>query len=491
MAEPDADGRRSRLAPPESRARTARRSRGRSTARSRARPGHRRPTSREPPLEGAAGEQRVVGGVKPPQERPLEGLVLAVARGLHEHTGARCRGQHGERSQGGRDRQEDLCRACQSGPSSRSESWSPFPYPSCYRGQYGADHRIPPHDIRPSSRAAPDWGSALDLPIRTRCPIDLHPAHGALLEGYGESSVAPLTRARARSRGCWPLLHGLSTCRWPCWAPVRRLRPAGAALVLAYAAASRVQFAVGFGYTRPTQLVFVPELFLLPPGSCRSLVAGIVLGTCPTTSSGQHHPDRALLVFGDAWHAVGPALVFAAVAGDAGLGRLARLVAALRPSSPSTASPRPCASGCARRPAARAAADARLGLPRGSAAHPVGLLSRSPPRCAAPARCCRSSPCWRCSPRAPARIDSPSSSTAPTAAPRLLLGDMLEADDELHRQAQPQRRELAADVAEEMGLDAAAGATSNSARCSTTSARSRCPRRSSTSRGRSPMRSGP
>ena len=63
------------------------------------------------------------------------------------------------------------------------------------------------------------------------------------------------------------------------------------ALVAAYAAASRVQFAIGFGYTAPTQLVFVPMLFLLPPGVVPlAVVAGVPSATCPTTSAAARIP---------------------------------------------------------------------------------------------------------------------------------------------------------------------------------------------------------
>ena len=149
---------------------------------------------------------------------------------------------------------------------------------------------------------------------------DLSPAHGELLEGYGESSVAPLS---SRER----LVEGLAAAAFLAVViPLAVLtdsgepfRPAVAiALVAAYALASRVQFAIGFGYTAPTQLIFVPMLFVLPPAVVPLLVlAGNALASAPDYLSRNKHPDRALLVVGDSWHAVGPALVFvAAGAGD-------------------------------------------------------------------------------------------------------------------------------------------------------------------------------
>ncbi len=84
-------------------------------------------------------------------------------------------------------------------------------------------------------------------------------------------------------------------------------------LVLAYAVASRVTFAAAAtGYTAPTQVVFVPLLFAVPPAVAPLAVAlGILLGRLPGFLARRKHPDRVLLVPGDAWHAVGPALVLA------------------------------------------------------------------------------------------------------------------------------------------------------------------------------------
>jgi HD-GYP domain-containing protein (c-di-GMP phosphodiesterase class II) len=81
-------------------------------------------------------------------------------------------------------------------------------------------------------------------------------------------------------------------------------------LVAAYALASRVQFEIGFGFAIPTQLVFVPMLFVVPPGWAPLLVAaGFALGNLPSHLWGAWHPDRLLVHLSSAWHAVGPALV--------------------------------------------------------------------------------------------------------------------------------------------------------------------------------------
>jgi HD-GYP domain-containing protein (c-di-GMP phosphodiesterase class II) len=85
-----------------------------------------------------------------------------------------------------------------------------------------------------------------------------------------------------------------------------------AVLVLAYAYASRVEFEVGIGSAIPTQLVFVPMLFLLPPGAVPICVAaGLLLGNVPDYLRGKEHVERALVMVASSWHAVGAALVVA------------------------------------------------------------------------------------------------------------------------------------------------------------------------------------
>src|SRR3954449_10759322 len=88
----------------------------------------------------------------------------------------------------------------------------------------------------------------------------------------------------------------------------------GAALVLIplYAIACRVRFYVGAGYTIPTQLVLMPMLFAFSPGIVPlAVIAGATLGRLPDVLAGRAHPDRLLLAPANAWHALGPALVFA------------------------------------------------------------------------------------------------------------------------------------------------------------------------------------
>jgi HD-GYP domain-containing protein (c-di-GMP phosphodiesterase class II) len=83
-----------------------------------------------------------------------------------------------------------------------------------------------------------------------------------------------------------------------------------AALVVAYAIASRVEFALGAGYGVPTQVVFVPMLFVVDPAIAPLLVAaGFVVGTLALQARRRVRADRVLLAPGNAWYALGPAVV--------------------------------------------------------------------------------------------------------------------------------------------------------------------------------------
>jgi HD domain-containing protein len=82
------------------------------------------------------------------------------------------------------------------------------------------------------------------------------------------------------------------------------------ALVAAYVIACRAQFDIADGYTVPTELVLVPMLFLLPTPAVPLVVSlSWALGRLIDYAGGTTSVHRAYHVFGDCWHAVGPALV--------------------------------------------------------------------------------------------------------------------------------------------------------------------------------------
>lgn len=81
-------------------------------------------------------------------------------------------------------------------------------------------------------------------------------------------------------------------------------------LVVAYALCSRVEFEIGPGCAVPTQLVFVPMWFVVPPALLPLAVAsGYLLGALPEYLDGSVHWRRSLVLLGNCWYAVGPAIV--------------------------------------------------------------------------------------------------------------------------------------------------------------------------------------
>lgn len=162
--------------------------------------------------------------------------------------------------------------------------------------------------------------------------------------GLDPSAERLLTEARARERlplerrdrlVSWPLAAGFVAvaCALGTFGESDRSAPAWLAitLVLAYAAASRIQFEIGSGMAVPTQLVFVPMLFLLPLTAVPMLVAiGYVVGFVPDLLLRRAHPERVVVVVASCWHAVGPAAVLL-LAGepDAALAEPEVLLAAL------------------------------------------------------------------------------------------------------------------------------------------------------------------
>jgi putative nucleotidyltransferase with HDIG domain len=91
----------------------------------------------------------------------------------------------------------------------------------------------------------------------------------------------------------------------------RALEPLTLALLMGlYVLTSRARFEIADGYTVPTELVLVPMLFLLPTPAVPLIVSvSWGLGKLFDQASGEASVYRAAHVFGDCWHAVGPALV--------------------------------------------------------------------------------------------------------------------------------------------------------------------------------------
>ena len=81
--------------------------------------------------------------------------------------------------------------------------------------------------------------------------------------------------------------------------------------VIAVAIMDNLEFETGAGYLVPTQLIFVPMLFVLPPAIVPLVVVGaLAIDEVRDVLRGRLHPQRVVAVIGNAWFSVGPALIF-------------------------------------------------------------------------------------------------------------------------------------------------------------------------------------
>jgi HD-GYP domain-containing protein (c-di-GMP phosphodiesterase class II) len=142
----------------------------------------------------------------------------------------------------------------------------------------------------------------------------LSPAGEELLEGYDRQSPEAMPRRELVVEAATAVAFLVAASLMASLIPGQReLDPLLAgALVAMYALMSNVRFAARHGFTVPTQLVFVPMLFMLPAGTVPLFVAaGILASTLTNVVLGRLHATRVLSVPGDAWHSIGPALVIA------------------------------------------------------------------------------------------------------------------------------------------------------------------------------------
>ncbi len=158
---------------------------------------------------------------------------------------------------------------------------------------------------------------------RAQSQAQLDPGQERLLEEFRSRAMEPLTRRERAGEAVAGSAFVVTAAAMAILIPWQQSfsLPLAGALVLTYALLSRIKFEAGPCHTDPTQLVFVPMLFLIP-AACVPLavVAGNLFGDLPSYLRGARHPERALLHLGDSWYAVGPALVLGlASAGDPSL----------------------------------------------------------------------------------------------------------------------------------------------------------------------------
>jgi putative nucleotidyltransferase with HDIG domain len=131
---------------------------------------------------------------------------------------------------------------------------------------------------------------ARDFQFKRARPMDDKRRRGALLVGGG-FAIAAITMAAI--------------------AGVQGFSPEVAALyVLAIAVAGHVRFDVGAGFTVPTQAIFVPMLFALPPSIVPLLIPlALALGMSPAIVRGEISSSWLVTALANSWFAIGPALV--------------------------------------------------------------------------------------------------------------------------------------------------------------------------------------
>lgn len=151
--------------------------------------------------------------------------------------------------------------------------------------------------------------------LEGRKPVDLDPEADALVAG----SRGRRTQSLARNERVASIVVGGSflavasaialgsvSARHP---PVETVL----VLLVAYAVASKVEFEIGAGYAVPTELLLIPMFVLLPANLVPLVVAaGLVLGEVVIRRSHGDHLERIAVLPGNAWHAIGPALVLIA-----------------------------------------------------------------------------------------------------------------------------------------------------------------------------------
>jgi HD-GYP domain-containing protein (c-di-GMP phosphodiesterase class II) len=239
--------------------------------------------------------------------------------------------------------------------------------------------------------------------------------------------------------------------------------PTAALLIGAYVVACRIQFeASDGGYTVPTQIILVPMLFVLPTPAVPLIVAlSWLLGRLPDYVTGEASPHRAFHIFGDSWHAVGPALVLCAAGAQTFAWAnwpiyLLALLAQFAFDIASAASRAWLIDGTAPRDQVR-----QIGLvfALDAVLAPIGLLGAYAAVTVSPALCLLSLPlCVALATLARerrARIDNALELSSAYRGTALLLGDVVEADDAYTGSHSRGVVDLALAVADRFGLDAA------------------------------------
>jgi HD-GYP domain-containing protein (c-di-GMP phosphodiesterase class II) len=143
----------------------------------------------------------------------------------------------------------------------------------------------------------------------------LAPAVEEIRESWDRSYPEPLRGRELAAELVAALLFVAMAVAFATFIPSERSLdvPLALALLATYVLLSRVRFPIGYGFTVPTQIVFVPMLFLLPLGEVPLFVAaGLLLSSLPEYIFGDRHPSHAVSVLGDSLYTFAPVAVLAA-----------------------------------------------------------------------------------------------------------------------------------------------------------------------------------
>ena len=141
---------------------------------------------------------------------------------------------------------------------------------------------------------------------------EISPAVQRLLEAANERRGKRLLAREQVGDGLFTIAFLIAAVALVLLAPAEREFSVGLALalVVAYAVVAGAEFPSGTGRAVPTQIVFVPMLLLLPTPVVPLLVAvALLLTSTVQAARGQVSSQRVLLSIADAWMALGPALV--------------------------------------------------------------------------------------------------------------------------------------------------------------------------------------
>jgi HD-GYP domain-containing protein (c-di-GMP phosphodiesterase class II) len=144
---------------------------------------------------------------------------------------------------------------------------------------------------------------------------EISPGTQRLLEGALSRRPERLLAREQIADGAFAAVFLVAAVLFAWLAPAERhLSPGLAvALVAAYVLVGRAEFASGAGFAVPTQVVLVPMLLLLPTPTVPLLVAlALVLTTLADALRGRTARDRIVLSVADAWVAFAPAVVLVA-----------------------------------------------------------------------------------------------------------------------------------------------------------------------------------